>query len=341
MVKQPEWIRTAIAIGNQFHYRKKNSYLHNALNLTLLVMLVGGVVGVAASAAIVPHTLYIPLAALAFGLLYFTIIILVNHEACHGMLIVAKDRGTAQFWNRFFGWSVCLFFAMHFYEDWEKGHHQEHHLRPIENDGAIYKHLALGSDLVIRCAKILFIPGYLFVLEKRLPQEDQRKLEGSRGFLMPATACLWIVVGTLATLTVSWVVPVAAFLGLHVASVFHQLKLSLEHGGKIGKEENRYFRSRTSLFPFRWLLMPLNISLHFEHHLNYCVPWYDLPRYQRALREVVPAHLQPYVFNQDVWDQLAGRKDVGVPSNDTLNPTYITTRLISLPSSTPRAVRPD
>ena len=314
MAKQPEWIRTAIAVGNNFHYRKGNPYLHNLLNVSVLALLVGGLVGVALAGAAIPAFAYIPLAALAFGLLYFAVIILVNHEACHGMLIIAKKRSTSQFWNRVFGWSVCVFFAMHFHEDWEKGHHQEHHLRPIENDGAIYKHLAFGADLVKRCAMILFIPGYIFVLEKRLPQEDQRKLEGARGLLMLTTATLWAILATLTTLTISWTVPVALFLGLHVASAFQQVKLTLEHGGEIGKEENRNFRSRTSLFPFRWLLMPLNISLHFEHHLNYCVPWYKLPRYQRALREVVPQHLQPYVFNEDVWQLLTGRKNVGVPS---------------------------
>jgi|SRR5215213_477203 len=318
MVKQPQWIRTAIAVGNDFHYRKANPYLHNALNLSVLALLLAALTGVALLGASVPAVVYIPLAAVAFGLLYFALIILINHEACHGMLIVSKNRRTAQFWNRVFGWSLCSFFAMHFHEDWEKGHHQEHHLRPIENDGAIYKHLAFGMDLVKRCAKILFVPGYIFVLEKRLPQEDQRKLEGARGPLMLMTASLWLLLAALTILTISWTVPVALFLGLHVASAFQQVKLTLEHGGEIGKEENRHFRSRTSLFPFRWLLMPLNISLHFEHHLNYCVPWYKLPRYQRKLREVVPAHLQPYVFNEDVWELLTGHKNVGVPATGEL-----------------------
>jgi NAD(P)-dependent dehydrogenase (short-subunit alcohol dehydrogenase family) len=67
------------------------------------------------------------------------------------------------------------------------------------------------------------------------------------------------------------------------------------------------FCSRTSLFPLRWLIMPLNISLHFEHHLDYCVPWYRLSGYHRAARELVPAPLRPEVFNVRVWEQLMGR----------------------------------
>ena len=315
MINQPEWIRAAIAGGNQLHYRKSNPYLHNALNLSLLLMLLTGMVGVALAGAVVPAAFYIPAAAFAFGMLYFTVIILVNHEACHGMFIIAKSRSRALFWNRFFGWSICLFFAMHFHEDWEKGHHQEHHLRPIENDGALYKHLALGMDLVKRCAKLILIPGYVFLLDRQFSQEDQRKTTGaSRRFIMPTTAFLWLVIAILTTVTISWTVPIAAFIAMQVASALQQVKLSLEHGGEIGREENRNFRSRTSLFPFRWLLMPLNISLHFEHHLNYCVPWYNLPRYQRALREIVPRELQPVLFNEDVWEQLAGRKNVRVSS---------------------------
>ena len=88
----------------------------------------------------------------------------------------------------------------------------------------------------------------------------------------------------------------------------NQVKGSLEHGGELANEPNRHFRSRTSLFPLRWLVMPLNISLHFEHHLNYCVPWYLLPAYQHALREIVPPEVAAELFNTRVWDQLMGRK---------------------------------
>ena len=319
MVMQPDWIRRAIAVGNQFHYRKRNLVLHNALNLSVLTLLLLVMFGVASASMIVPLILYIPAAAVLFGLLYFALITLVNHEGCHGMFIVMKNRDTAQFWNRVFGWSLSLFFAMHFREDWEKGHHHEHHLRPIENDGVIYHHLLAGKDLLKRCAKIFFIPGYLFVFEKQLPQEHKLVRRGRLGFIKPVTALLWLILGTVTTLAFGWVVPVAMFLGIHVVSVLQQIKLTLEHGGKIGQDQNRYFRSRTSLFPLRQLVMPLNISMHFEHHLNYCVPWYDLPRYHRALRDVIPEHVQRHVFNRDVWPQLTGRKDVEISNILVLN----------------------
>ena len=66
-------------------------------------------------------------------------------------------------------------------------------------------------------------------------------------------------------------------------------------------------RSRTSLFPLRRVLMPFNISMHFEHHLNPGVPWYELPRYHAALRGIIPRPLQPAIFNTQLREQLAGR----------------------------------
>lgn len=134
----------------------------------------------------------------------------------------------------------------------------------------------------------------------------------SKSLVIIVTALLWAGLLTLTWLKVGWAAPVAARLGLQIASAINQLKLALEHGGEVGRETNRFLRARTTLFPLRRILLPLNISLHFEHHLNYCVPWYDLPRYHRALLEIVPRHVQPYVFNRDVWGQLSGRKG-GVP----------------------------
>ena len=52
--------------------------------------------------------------------------------------------------------------------------------------------------------------------------------------------------------------------------------------------------------------MPLNISLHFEHHLHAGVPWYQLGAYHRALQERLPEDVRSHVFNQngEVWRQI-------------------------------------
>ena len=48
------------------------------------------------------------------GLLFFALLILVNHEASHGMFLVARDGRRARRWNRIFGWATSLPFGMHF-----------------------------------------------------------------------------------------------------------------------------------------------------------------------------------------------------------------------------------
>jgi fatty acid desaturase len=311
VTKNPEWIREAIATGNRFHYKKKNPFRHNAINLLILAMIVGALVCVFLAGGIVRPLVYIPAAALVLGPLYLALITLVNHEGAHGMFIISKKSHHGRFWNRFFGWSVCAFFGMHFIADWEKVH-IKHHLHPIEDDDLqFYKVLPVGRDLIKESVKMLLVPGYLFIRERQVQRQCppvQHAESPMPVFPFVVTGLLWLIFLILTWRVLSWAVPVAALLGVQVLSTIDQFKLVLEHGGEVGREDNRFLRARTSLFPLRRLLLPLNVSLHFEHHLNYCVPWYDLPRYQRALRDVVPQQIQPFVFNHDVLGQLSGRK---------------------------------
>jgi fatty acid desaturase len=308
--KNTSWIRAAIATGNTFHYKKKNVLRHNALNLFIFSTLVGAIVAILLAGALAHPLIYIPVAAAALGLLYFAALVLVAHEAAHGMFIISRNSGRARFWNRFFGWIVSLFFGMHFIDDWEKGH-IHHHLHPMEEtDSPFYRALPLGRDLIRESVKMLLIPAYLLIRERQLQHEHASAEEApsrpTAVYRFAGMAVLWVSV-----LTVTWggwAAPVAAGLGLQVMCAIEQIKLALEHGGEVGRDHNRFLRARTSLFPMRQILLPLNISLHFEHHLNYCVPWYDLPRYHRALLDVVPRQMQPFVFNRDLRGQLWGRK---------------------------------
>ncbi len=42
-MKQAQWIEQGIRLGNRFHYRKKNPWRHNALNLSILSTLLVGI----------------------------------------------------------------------------------------------------------------------------------------------------------------------------------------------------------------------------------------------------------------------------------------------------------
>jgi fatty acid desaturase len=313
VAKNPDWIRQAIILGNEFHYKKKNPLLHNAINLFTFTMLLAAIVGTLLLGGLVRPLVYIPIAAMVLGVLFLGIVTLVDHEGGHNMFIVSRNSNTARFWNRFFGWAVALFFAMNFNTSWEK-EHLEHHVHPLEDsDDAYYRELPVGWNLVKELVKMILIPAYLLVIEHKVQQKHpsphpQQKDSPPKIYCFIVTGVLWLIVLSLTGLTISWAVPVAAFLGLQVMSAIELVKLVLEHGGSVKLEDNRFLRARTSLFPLRPILLPINISLHFEHHLNYCVPWYDLPRYHRALLDVVPRHIQPYVFNHDIWSQLSGQK---------------------------------
>lgn len=311
VTQNPDWIREAIATGNRFHYKKKDPFRHNALNLLALTILLAAIVSILLLGGVVRPLLYIPLASVALGLLYLALITLVNHEGSHGMFIISKNSERARFWNRFFGWPVGLVFAMNFDTDWEKGH-IHHHLHPLEEtDDPSYRMLPLGRELVKESVKMMIIPAYLLVRGRQLqhlePQANRNESDSTSSYFL-ATALFWIILVALTWPTLGWAVPVAAFLGVQVLSVVEQIKLVLEHGGEIGREENRFLRARTSLGPFRQIFLPLNVSLHFEHHLNYCVPWYELPRYHRALLDIVPPQAQSYIFNHEIREQLSGRK---------------------------------
>lgn len=301
MASGPSWLRRAIACGNAFHYRKQRPWWHNALNVGCLLGLLASVVATVGLGRLVRSWAYVLPAGAALGVSFFALIILVIHEASHGMFVIHADRRRALAWNRLFGWLVSVPFAINYARHWEEGHHA-HHLRPLEPDDPQNEQNGFtGAPLAWMLVKMLLIPGYVMLWNPSRRYPTHR-------FRVPASVAFWLVTVGLAVYALGDARPVAMLvLGLGVVGALNQLKTSMEHGGPIALEENRNFRSRTSFFPLRWLLMPFNISLHFEHHLNYCVPWYLLPSYHRALRAVVPAPLWPEVWNTRVLAQLAGQ----------------------------------
>lgn len=298
-MRQANWIEQGIRLGNQFHYRKKNPWRHNALNLAVFCALILTIVFIIAMGKAASTWLYIPLAAMLLGILFFALIILVVHEAAHGMFVIAKSRDRARRWNRFFGWVVSIPFGINYVRHWEEGHHT-HHIHPVEPGDPQTANLWTGTRFVREFILMLVVPGYVFLWNPSRKYDSQRWVGlANLGFWFAVLTSLWQIG--------AWMSVIAIVFGFGVLGALNQAKGSLEHGGPIAQEENRNLRSRTSLFPLRHLLMPLNISLHFEHHLNYCVPWYDLGKYHNALKAQTPAALRPYLYNTRVVDQLLGR----------------------------------
>lgn len=297
------WVYAAISAGKPFHFRRKNRWLHNATNLAVLTLTLGGIFLLLEASHVLSAWLYLLLAPLGFGLLYFVLFILVVHEASHGMFLLSANRTLERWLNRISGWAVCACFGVHYAKHWERGH-VEHHVRPLEDNDPQRFSIWVGAALWGQVFKTLFIPGYLFYARTAGRTKTAKGKSSSSKHLLVMAALFWTTSITITTWVYGWAAGVAIFLGMHVLQSLNALKGGLEHGGAIGDEPNPFARSRTTLFVGRHLLMPLNITLHFEHHLNFTVPWYDLGRYHRELKSVVPPEVWNAVINHAPLAQL-------------------------------------
>jgi len=303
--RPPPWVEAAIRAGRPYAFKDKRPLVHNAINLSALALLFGvaGLTGWASTQ--LSWWAYLPLAALGFGWVYFGLFVLVVHEASHNMFLIFRDRALQRRVNRIAGWMVTPVFSTHYGKHWERGH-IEHHIRPMEPEDP-QRSVVTGAALLTKLAGYLLVPGFLFY-DRTVgrKQKTKGKSSSSKGVLV-FFVLFWASVLTLAAVFVGWPLAVGLYLGIPTVACFNLVKGSLEHGGAIGREASPFLRSRTSLFLLRPILMPFNITLHFEHHLNFQVPWYDLPRYQRDLQAIVPQAVQADVFNRDLLGQLAGQ----------------------------------
>lgn len=318
--RHADWLMACLMAGKDFHFLKQTPWRHNLLNLTAF----GGTLAViAATVAAAKHlsaAIYLPMAILSFGLCFFSLFILVVHEASHGMFLIGGTKDQRLFWNRVFGWFVSIPFGVHYVTHWEQGH-ITHHLKPIEAEDPQAFNRLTGRELWRMTVLFLVIPGFAFVhrvLRKRTVSTSRT----GPGVLLGFLAC-WTLGLTLGGTLVNWMVPVALLYGLQITLVLNQVKGALEHGGAIAFDADPLLRSRTSFFPGRWLLMPWNITLHFEHHLNMAIPWYRLVTYHRRIRPLVPADLQPWLFNRRLIAQLDGRLGAvpALPTSPLAQPT--------------------
>lgn len=305
------WIREAILVGQRYHVREQSAFAHNAKNLAAFALLVAALVLTAELGTILPPALYVPLAALAFGLVYFGLFVLVVHEASHDMFLVAKDPALRKALNRAFGWCVAIVFATHYVKHWEEGHH-EHHVRPLETRDPQKANTLVGWPLARRVLGCILVPGFFLLDRTILRKRTEGEMRSKSGAVIVFFVVFWIAALTLLSRTLGAPVALAAYLGIQVLAGWNHLKGAFEHGGDLRDEPEPFLRSRSTFFPGRRLLMPFHITLHFEHHLNYRVPWYALPAYHRALRDLVPAELHAHVWNHAPLSQLKGEPSARV-----------------------------
>ncbi len=311
---KPEWLRECVLAGKQFNYKTKNHLKHNALNLSVFAAVLAVIVATCAMGTVLTGLPYVLAAMPILSIAFFCLYVLVIHEASHGMFVLAEGRQRRLMLNRIFAWPVSLFFFTHYGKLWEVGH-LEHHVRPIEENDPQQLNRITGPRLFLEVGLLLLIPGYAFFQRVFLRSKLQK--EGSSWWVPPVSATIFAGFCALAWVTVGWWVSLGILMGLQGLSALNEIKGALEHGGAIAHHPEPLMRSRTSLFVGRHILMPLNISMHFEHHLNHTVPWYELMNYHRAIKPLVPEVLRDNLFNRDILAQLLGGLDspiAGEPS---------------------------
>lgn len=298
-MKHAEWVRQGMIAGADFHVKKKIPWVHNTINAVTLAAWIGVFAALVWWGGSAPTALYLPVAGLLFGSLLFGLAILVIHECSHDMFFVAKDPAVTRRLNRIFGVLGSIPLFTDYVRHWEEGH-RIHHLYPCEPQDPQDRTPLTGPELYSVYRRLL-IPGYFLVLNpsKKYPGGAKRIALG---------ALVWVPLVVGSGLYLSWQVPVAFVIAFQVTMMLNWTKKAQEHGSGLATEPDFYLRSRTYLYPLAFLCSPYNINYHFEHHLNFKVPWYSLPAYHLALRKIMPEALQPYFFHHEFFRQLAGKK---------------------------------
>lgn len=305
-VPTSNWLTEAARAGARYHYRHKTPRRHNTIGITVLVLTALAGVGLLQLAPMLSAWLYVPIAGAGFGLLYYTLLGIPVHEASHGMMFLSRNPARRRRWNTLIGWACAIPFGIHYRRHWAEGH-VTHHIHPLEDDDPQAFNRSTGVALARVLALLLLVPGAALV--HRFTVKRHTGFGGSSAGVFAAFLALWAVTLPAVVDAYGWPAALAMVYGLQVLAALNQLKGALEHGGEIAIDPDRLLRSRSSLFPLCRLLPMFYVTIyHFEHHLNYAVPWYDLPRYHRDVRCLIPGALWPDVFNQDLFAQLAGHK---------------------------------
>jgi fatty acid desaturase len=109
-----------------------------------------------------------------------------------------------------------------------------------------------------------------------------------------------------------WVYPVLWLAPyLTVWRVINRLRSIAEHGGMIMSTDRRQTtHTVVQSWPARFMLVPYNIGWHLPHHVDSGVPFRNLPRYHRALRDAgyVDATIE-YPGYRALWRALSSGQD--------------------------------
>lgn len=301
-----EWVRRAIAAGNSLHFNRKVPWRHNLFNVSCGIGLWLSILAVVLWLAPSNSWLMLPVWALITSLLFYCNFILIVHECAHNMFVISPGSRRTQRWlNRIIGVLAGIPLWTDYVVHWEIGH-PIHHRNPCRPGDPQDPDPLTGPRLMRELRRLLLIPGYVFTVNP----SNQYGLS----WIHAPAALLWV--GLLV-----WSVSrgdqgrsfAVVFLAMQWLMVLNLLKKGSEHGGGVGEEPDAALRARSYSYLLHHFFSPLNINLHFEHHMNMCVPWYDLGRYHELLRGIVPVELHEYCWNDHQWMHVLAGARLVVP----------------------------
>jgi fatty acid desaturase len=165
-------------------------------------------------------------------------------------------------------------------------HHREE-FGPDEPDFLLYRGYPI-TNASFRRKMIRDATGRTgYSLLKGLPKGLVSKDRRVRNTAIKILAVQAVMLGTSIAFGVWWLYPLfwlAPY--LTVWRVINRLRSIAEHGG-MGRSKDRRETThsvRQTLIP-KFLMVPYNIGFHLAHHVDSGVPFRNLPRYHRALRE--------------------------------------------------------
>lgn len=285
--ERPEWMRRAVAAGNELHYLKQDLRRHNLINGLSSAGLLLALAGVAALGFVLPGWLWVPVGAVGLGCTLLGVFVLIVHECSHGMFWLSADRAKSRQLNHQIGALVGNLTFTAYREHWEKGH-TTHHLQPCvvgvdpqdadPKDGArFWREVALH-----------LVPGWSMVTN------PSRRYGFAAERILPSTL-LWGGLAVAGAFAIGPAAPLVVLYGFNFVSVLNLFKKSQEHAAGLAQVEEPLMRSRTYFYPGQALFSPFNIHYHWEHHANFSVPWYLLPRYHATAQALTPPELRDAV----------------------------------------------
>lgn len=292
------WMKESIRVGKEFHIRNQSTFKNNTINITASLLL-WGTIGLMLFLPSITAWYVWPLWGIILGSCFFGHFILIIHECSHNMFLHFRDAKKAKKWNALIGRLAGVPFFTDYVRHWEKGH-VVHHLRPCEEDDPQNPDPLYGERLMKKLAQIWFLP--LGFMAANPSAKYSGKLKRS---VLGALVWIPIVAGLYQYNWQSLIVLYGAFA---VVASLNLCKIAQEHGAGLQFEPDPLLRSRSYFYPLQKLFSPFNINYHYEHHANFNVPWYNLPKYHNQLRSIIPEDVQPYYFHREYFAQLMGKK---------------------------------